>query len=64
MLSEKSRHNNVHTVNFHSYEVPELAKIIYDDRNKNGVWMEGMVIGKEMGHLCKVMEMFDIWLGI
>ena len=36
MLNEKSGHKKVHTVNFHSYEVPELAKIIYDDRYQNG----------------------------
>lgn len=65
MLNEKSRHK-VHTANFHSYKVPELAKIIYDDISEwwFSLWIEGMVTGKEMGDLCKVMEMFDIWIGI
>lgn len=44
MLNEKSRHK-VHTANFHSYKVPELAKIIYDGRYQNG----GFSVDREDG---------------
>ena len=37
MLSKKFRPNRAHTTNFHSYEVLEQAKIIYDEGTQTGV---------------------------
>lgn len=63
-LKGKPRCNRGHAIKFHSYDVLEMAKIIYDERNQRSGflygWRDRDWPGRKWWDLSSVIKMFDI----